>query len=856
MQDAGLVSQSPRDLSDPSFVPVDWFPAVVPGTVLTSLIAAGVYPEPLYGENNRAEKIPEGLCRKDWWYRSGFEVPAGYNSGRIWLRFEGINYAAEVWVNGHRVGHIKGAFIRGLFDITDLVSAGEGVGLAVRVSPQPNPGVPHEHTVRAGTGRNGGISAIDGPTFLCSMGWDWIPPIRDRNTGIWRGVFLSASGPVTIRDPAITTHLPLPRLDTADLAISATLVNHTAQPQRGILEGEITTDAGGPFLHFRQEAAIAASSTQSIAFRPEDTPTLRLTDPALWWPNGYGPQNLHRLTLRFRTTDTAVSDARSLTFGVRHIAYSLPGSKNLTLSVNGVPIFCRGGNWGMDEALKRIPRARLEAQVRMHRLANLNMIRNWVGQSTSEDLYDLCDRNGILLWDEFFQPNPCDGPDPVDIETYLANVRDKVLRFRHHPCIALWCGRNEGPPPRRLNDALRRLMAELDPTRHYQASSTHGGGVHSGGPYHWRPPTAFYNRREPFKTEIGSVSIPTIESIQGMLPAKDWGAINDAWASHDLCRGAQRGHRYPAALRARYGRLANLAGFTRKAQLANYETFRALFEGRMARLFRPHTGVLTWMSHPAQPSFVWQLYHHDLEPNAALYAVRKACEAIHIQFNPLDGSIAIVNHLPAPLAGATARVRLFNLDGSLAMDHSSAVHAPPCSATTLPRIHFPRRLSPVHFIKLDLTGFDGTRVSDNFYWHRVRRPRDNFKPLDTLPPVSLDIFATVQDTARDRILHVTVHNPTHGIALMAHLQLHRAHSGARVLPAFCSDNYLSLIPGETRTLTIEAAQSAFNGEPPLVAVDGWNITLAPSANPSDAPIILNTNAQVGNWPTAAAFDPD
>ena len=127
-----------------------------------------------------------------------------------------------------------------------------------------------------------------------------------------------------------------------------------------------------------------------------------------------------------------VSDAQDVEFGVRKISYSVPGTDTLTVSVNGVLIFIRGGDWGLDEAMKRIPRERLDTEIRLHKLANLNLIRNWVGQSTGEDFYELCDKYGLLVWDEFFQPNPLDGPDPNDVSTYVANVRDKVLRYRNH----------------------------------------------------------------------------------------------------------------------------------------------------------------------------------------------------------------------------------------------------------------------------------------------------------------------------------------------------------------------------------------------------------------------------------------
>ncbi len=306
--------------------------------------------------------------------------------------------------------------------------------------------------------------------------------------------------------------------------------------------------------------------------------------------------------------------------------------------------------------MKRVPRERLEAQFRMHALANLNMIRNWVGQSTNPDFYELADKYGILLWDEFFQPNPNDGPDVADVPTYLANVTDKVLRYRNHPAIAVWCARNEGYPPKELDDMLKAKMAVLDPTRLYQSNSADGRGVSSHGPYYWRAPRYFYEVKEAFKTETGSVSIPTIESIQGMMPEKDWETINDDWAQHDMAAGAQRGDKYPGILAKRYGAIRNLADFVRKGQMANYEAFRAMYEGRNAQMFKGTTGILTWMSHPAQPSFVWQLYHYDLEPNAALYAVKKAAEMVHVQLNEANGGIEMVNNLPEAIKGGTVAV--------------------------------------------------------------------------------------------------------------------------------------------------------------------------------------------------------
>jgi beta-galactosidase/beta-glucuronidase len=586
LQEVGKVLQTGEAISRSDYEPSGWYKATVPGTVLTTLANEGVYPEPLYGENNRPDKIPDTLCRTSYWYRTMFTPPSSWSGSRLWLTFKGINYTAEVWVNGRRLGNIQGAFARGIFDVTTNASVGKPNELAVHVFPQPHPGLTHEKTVATGTGPNGGVTGLDGPTFLCTIGWDWIPTIRDRDTGIWQDVVLSASGPVVLSDPAIASDLPLPRTDAADLTVQATVRNATDSAQSGVLSGAIER------ISFKENVSLAPHETRTIIFSPTTTPALRVKNPRLWWPNGYGPQNLYRLHLSFSVTGV-VSDARDVSFGIRKITYALPGSDNLALSVNGVPVVAKGGDWGMDEAMKRLPRERLDAMIRMHQLANYTIIRNWVGQSTSDALYDLCDQYGLLLWDEFFEPHPSDGPIPQNIDLYLANVREKILRYRNHPSIALWCARNEGDPPAAIGEGIQKLIRELDPIRLYQPSSTSGRGVNSGGPYHWRTPREFYTFGEAFKTEIGSMSVPTLEAVQAMMPEKDWEVVNDDWAEHDFCAGAQQGDRYPEIISSRYGYPASLPDFVRKAQLANYEAFRAMYEGRFANLFRPVTGVIT-----------------------------------------------------------------------------------------------------------------------------------------------------------------------------------------------------------------------------------------------------------------------
>lgn len=841
LQSASQVSQSGGDISEVDYQPRQWLAATVPGTVLTSLVNDHVYPEPLYGENNRPDKIPDTLCRQSYWYRDVFTVPHNYAGKKIWLNFDGINYAADVWVNGQEVGTMKGAFARGIFDISPLVKPGQLAAVAVLITPQPNPGVPHEHTLTNGMGLNGGISAIDGPTFLCSIGWDWIPAIRDRNSGIWRKVFLTATGPVKIINPLVTTEFPNADLSVADVSIETTLQNVTDKPQIGVLKGNF----GG--IYAAQFVVVPAHTNLVVSWSPTNQPALRVQKPKLWWPNGFGPQNLYTLHLQFEAGENT-SDTQDVNFGIRKITYSVADSENLTISVNGVRVFCKGGDWGMDEAMKRIPRERLEAQIRMHQIANYTIIRNWVGQSTSEDFYDMCDKYGIMLWDEFFQPNPSDGPNPTDLDTYIANVRDKILHFRNHPSIAVWCARNEGFPPKEIDDQLRVLMKELEPTRLYQPSSTSGHGVNSGGPYGaGHPPRSYYDFGEAFKTEIGSVSIPTIESIHGMMPPKDWETINDDWAEHDLARGASGGEAIRKTISDRYGPVKNLADFVRKGQLLNYETFRAIYEGREAKMFHPATGVIIWMSNPAQPSFVWQIYHHDLEANASLYAAKEACEPVHIQLNEKTGEFQVINNHPEALKKATAHITVYNLTGDVVENYDLPVEAAPSAETGIGWLSLPSNLSPVYFVRLALSDAKGKLLSRNFYWRALPDHEDDLSALNDMPATTVQAKAHRHDTHGKCLIEVTLSNPTTHIALMTHLQLRRLQSNERVLPAYYTDNYLTLVPGESRTITIEAAATDLKGELPLIVADGWNVTVQQDPT-SDVSVTMNVGAQVTSWP--------
>ena len=272
------------------------------------------------------------------------------------------------------------------------------------------------------------------------------------------------------------------------------------------------------------------------------------------------------------------------------------------IKVNGVKIACRGGNWGMDDSRKRVSREHLEPFFRLYRDAGLNIIRNWVGQNTEAVFYDLADEYGQLIWNDFWATTQNYNLEPQDPALFLKNARDTILRFRNHPSIALWCGRNEGVPQPILNEGLADLIQKLDGTRYYSPSSNRVN-LRGSGPYKYQGPATYYEINRGFSVELGVPSLPTLESVRHWLPKPDQWPINDAWAYHDWHQ-AGNGDVAPfmLALETEFGAATSLEDFERKAQMLNYVEHRAIFEGFNAHLWSPNSGRLLWMTQPAWPS--------------------------------------------------------------------------------------------------------------------------------------------------------------------------------------------------------------------------------------------------------------
>jgi mannosylglycoprotein endo-beta-mannosidase len=853
-------------------------PAVVPGTALTSMIANGTYTDPLYGQIV-TDAIPDTLKDTDYWYRTRFS-PSPLQAGqRLWLHLEGVNYKAEVWLNGALAGTLEGAFIQGYFDVTRLVSASGGEAwLAVRVIKldfSEGPLLPSYKSGVTRGQRNGGPTGVtlkNGPTFFCSAGWDWLPTIPDRNLGIWRPVSWRTTGPVGLADVRVDATLS-PDLSAAELSIDLSLDNRGDSVLTGTFIGKIDG------IEFRHEIQIpAGSKLTTVTLTSKDIPALSLAKPRLWWPNGYGEPHLYTFQASIEVNHV-VSDQCSLSLGMRRIEYSrdIGLGAQLSIKVNDHPILVMGGNWGLDEAFKRIPRQRLFDQVRMHRDANLNLIRNWNGQSTSEDFFAACDVYGILVWQDFFYST--EGPAAANTQRDLDNIRDCIVHYRNHPSILLWCGGNEGSPPADLVKGLDALVKELDPKRLCLTSSAGDTGTNavdgysSGGPYHWVSPKVLFNKgfgtgQVAFRNEMGSYSIPTLESVQSMIPKASWECPDDFWADRDINAngGNSGGKGYIALIASRYGAVANLPDFVRKAQLMNYEGIKAIYESNVAVMIgpvstavkSPATGVIMWMSNPAQPSFVWQMYSHDLEQHSSFFAVQHGCRRVNVIMSASSLDLTISNHAAQALSGSVV-IQVFNLDGTQAgqTTTSSVGSVPAASFKVIGNLNrnIAAATSAVCFVKLRVLDSAGATLAENFYWTQKSGNDTDYKLLDTMPPAAVTISASSEEagdlTTR---IKVNVKNTGNSVALMTHLQLFDIATQLRILPAFYSDNYLNLTPGMETLVTIDVARA--KGKPLAnagIRVDGWKLDRQNSAlSLQGVPVVFNERALATTNPGGGA----
>ncbi|MDR0349054.1 MAG: glycoside hydrolase family 2 [Tannerella sp.] len=865
---ATQVIESAESIFSLNFDTQNWYNATVPGTVLTTLVDQGVYPEPAFGLNNMA--IPDTLCRMDWWYRTVFDYPSEAKGNRIKLLFNGINYRAEVFLNGKKLGNTDGAFIRGAYDITSTVKE-KGNVLAVLIHPPYNPGIPHEQSMAAGQGLNGGQLSLDGPTFIASMGWDWIPGIRDRNTGIWQDVRLQVVGDVKIGDPHVISNLPLPDTASAALTISVPVKNLTGNAVNGSVEAAFNGST------ISMPYTLDANEEKTLVFEPGKYKELNILNPELWWPNGYGAQYLYDLSLQ-ANTGGAVSDIKKVRFGIRELSYELmihteakgnhrilytpvdadnggkpvfnyekvvvagesglretipslqegvneanlfefladddPVGQYLVFRVNGRRIFIKGATWGMDEMMKRLPREKMELFFQLEQSANFNMIRNWTGENTQDLFYELADEYGLLVWNDFWITTD-DTVDPNDHQLFLRNATDVVRRFRTHPSIAVWCPRNEGYAPQGLERLLNEMIAREDPSRHYHGNSRHLNMINSGPYGYIKNESDYYTKyARGFNTELGAQSIPTATTIRKFIAPEDLWPINDVWAYHDLHHKSQFFGDFMEAVNS-YGNAMDVDDFAKKGQMVCYNTWRSIIEAVNSKMWGNTTGLVLWMSHPSWPSMMWQTHTYDYETPGAYFGVKKAQESIHIQLNLPDNRVVVLNNTAVAQKGMTVLVKGYDTDGRQYYDKTVKIDALAGQKTDCFIADIEKQAPELALIRLELKNRKGETLSVNDYWKNWGNMKAN-QTLNRLEKVKLN--ATVRSSQKGQSV-VEISNPNKAIAVAVKLNACNKQTGELILPAFFSEGYFNLLPGEKRKITLKLPPNSPTFD---ILVDGYN----------------------------------
>ena len=840
------VPQKGEALSSPSFQPKRWYPAKVPATVMAALLADQVYADPFVGTNLRSVAgvsypighnfsnipMPPGSpFRSSWWYRTQFTLPAEYKDRHVQLHFDGINFRANIWLNGKLIAdsdRVAGAWRLFEFDVTGVAVPGAPNGLAVEVFPP----TPEDLAI----------------TFV-----DWNPSPPDKGMGIWRDVYLTASGPVTMRFPQVISKLDMPALDKAHLTVTAELRNTANHSVKGVLSGDIED------IHFSQEVSLEREQTKVVTIAPQAFTHLNVTNPRLRWPAQVGPQNLYGLKLQFETGN-AISDQLETRFGIREVSGELDSQKHRLFKINGKNILIRGGGYTFDMFLRSWPNKQ-EALFKYVRDMNLNAVR-LEGKMEDDNFFRLADEYGILVMAGWCCCDHWERWGAWDDEDRMVageSLRDQIRRLRNHPSVFNWMNGSDNPPPADVETMYIGILKELNWPNPYESSATAkpttvsgDTGVKMTGPYDYVPPSYWLTDTKlggahGFNTETSpGAAVPPVESLREMLPADRLWPINSAWDFHT--GGGVFGdlNLFTSALNARYGEAKSVEEYAMKAQLLAYEGERAMFEA-FGRNKYTSTGVIQWMLNNAWPSMIWHLFDYYMRPGGSYFGAKKGCEPIHIQYSYDDRSIAVVNSYYKDFQGLKASAKIYNLDLGEKFSQETTVDVPSdgvVKVLTIPEI---AGLSTTYFLRLNLTDAAGKTLSTNFYWlstkpdvldfdHStwyytpVTSPAE-FPGLATLPAVQLQVSATSETSGGDGVTRVVVENPSQSLAFPVHLKLIRPAFGPEgrereVLPVLWEDNYFALMPGEKREIGATYAKSDAGTRPPVVEVDGLNVVAA------------------------------
>ncbi len=851
LQSACKLNADGDKISAAGFSTAGWISTSVPSTVLAAQVAAGVFPDPYFGDNLRKipgtsypigenfENLPmpaDSPYHCGWWYRDEFSVPASASGRHYWLHFGGINYRADIWVNGHKVAdstQIAGAYRTYDLDVTDVLRPGKRNVIAVETF--------------APTEKDLGINWVD-----------WNPDPPDRDMGLWGRVDLVSTGPVAVRSPMVTTHFPDEDLSVADLTVYAELQNATDHSITGTLTG---TASGATF---QQTVQLAPHEERTVVFTPDKFPQLRIHNPKIWWPRQMGQPNLQKLTMSFRTSGQ-ISDEQTVNFGIREITSELTAQEARLFRINGKPILIRGGGWSQDMLLRTDPK-RLREQFALVRDLNLNTLR-LEGKMETDDFFRLADKDGILVMAGWCC---CDHWErwktwtPEDLTIATASLRSQMLRLRHHPSLLVWLNGSDNPPPANVETAYLKVEAEThwpNPTisSASQTPTTVTGvsGVKMTGPYDYVEPSYWYVDTQHggdygFNTETSpGPAIPSLASRRKFLPDPEAWPPSPNWTYHYGGGGFKNLNVLDSAMNAIYTKPTSLAQYEQLAATMEYDSERAQFESYSGNKY-VSTGVIQWMLNNAWPSMIWHLYDYYLDPDSGYYAVKKACEPVHIQYSYNTKSILVVNSTYKAVSGLHASVDVHGIQWNELYSANRVLNASPDSsfvAFNLPPTLF-NGTERIFFIDLKLTDAQGHVVSRNFYWvpyaltsfdwaatwytHTPAELYPDLTALTHLPQATVQAQAESVHTQHGREVRLHLANHSNMLAFQIRVVV-RTPSGDLIAPVMWSDDWIELEPGESRTLTAMLPDNAPANA--VVKLSGWNIasqTLTPVASSAAA----------------------
>jgi beta-mannosidase len=775
----------------------EWSPAVVPGGIHTDLMAIGRIPDPFVADN---EKRVQWVAESDWAYRTSFTCAQKLlDQEKVRLVCDGLDTLATVVLNGHELGHTDNMFRQYQWEVKSFLNAKGANNLtitfsspvkvaAARQAVRPLPGV---------------AQAIPGGPHLrkapCQFGWDWgpqLPPI-----GVWKDIRLEGHSKARLAD----VHLRQEHAgETVTLEVRAGIQRWNEAP---LAVGMRVTSPGGEVLE--KPAAVSAQGEALIK--------LPIPHPALWWPNGYGAQPLYRVEVTLEQGQTTeVLDRRTYQVGLRTIELRQqedPWGRSFVFVVNGVPIFVKGSNWiPADSFPTRLTEASLEGLIRAAAETHQNMLRVWGGGFYEDErFYDLCDRYGILVWQEFIFSCSI---YPLDAPAFLENVRAEVVenvrRLRHRASLALWCGNNEmewgwvdwnwkRPELQELKAAYDRFFHHTlpdwvraeDPDHSYWPSSPSSNtpfqdpnGQRQGDAHYWdvwhgrKPFSAYRNQYPRFMSEFGFQALPPLATIRTYADEAEW---NMSAYIMDLHQKNASGNSLMV------GQMLDTFQMPKDFPSLVYLSLALQAEGIRYGVehWRRHpervSGTLYWQLDDCWPVASWSSLDYFGRWKALHYAARRFYAPLMLSIedqSPQQG-VYVTNDRLEPWEGLV-RWSLESLSGDVLATGQAPVKAVPQAATQVCVLDFSDRVIPdnVRTLVFVVELWQGARF--------LARQTAGFAPIKHLcladPALSLKL------RKEDDLLLIEL--TSRSLALLVELSL----EGADVV---FSDNYFNLPAGRT-----------------------------------------------------------